>query len=368
MELFAFTGKMGVGKDHLSQIFHRIMPPLPTVIMALADHFKIDRCVKKSLKYEELFHQKTEQSRLALQEYGTRSRSKYGADIWIKILNTWIRMHMERGIKRIIVTDIRYPNEVHAWRSLGGKLFRIVAPERNHARLMQEAHDVYEVYRQLASHPSETALDDFPESWDTVLMNDPETDESVWTQLRILVRKLTSSSVPPRMVIFCDLDDTICQCVVYYRRQLNHLKEKLGPFPEEIWTELVKRHVYSFNLRPYSHDDFALSLTQIVLEGKESVQAEDLLRAYQIGMEVYQHDYSPLSPQTIPYLRSLSQLGQVLLFTMGDVIEQRVKIARLGLSDLSLEVFTHKDANMFHYLQQKYPAFYHVMIGDSLIL
>src|SRR3989344_9421358 len=190
MELFAFTGKMGVGKDHLSQIFNRVMPPVPTVILALADHFKIDRCVKNSLKYEELFHQKTDQTRLALQEYGTRSRTKYGADIWIRILNNWIRMHHERGIKRIIVTDIRYPNEVRAWRELGGKLFRIVAPQRNHARLMQESHDVPEVYQRISSHPSETALDDWSEPWDAVLMNDPDSVESIWDQMRTLITGL----------------------------------------------------------------------------------------------------------------------------------------------------------------------------------
>jgi len=175
MEIIGLSGKLGVGKDYIALEIMR-HSEVPTLIMALADHFKVDQIVKNSFLFEEVYHQKTDQSRKALQEYGTRIRKQYGADIWTKILLNWIRVYSERGIKRFIITDVRYPNEIEMLRGLGAKIYRIIAPERNREKLLQESKGDPIIMERLASHDSETALDNYT-SWDKLIHNDSPKDE-----------------------------------------------------------------------------------------------------------------------------------------------------------------------------------------------
>ena len=62
----------------------------------------------------------------------------------------------------------------------------------------------------------------------------------------------------------------------------------------------------------------------------------------------------------------MGHIGKLVIFTLGDQTEQMRKIANLGLLDFPVEIFTHKDENMFRYLMAKYPSQKYVMIGDSV--
>ena len=51
-------------------------------------------------------------------------RLKYGEDIWAKTLQMWIRVYKDRGLERVIVTDLRFPNEVKWLKQQGGYTFQ----------------------------------------------------------------------------------------------------------------------------------------------------------------------------------------------------------------------------------------------------
>ena len=52
MEIFGFSGKIGSGKNYVSEkLFLPLLPYKQTLVMALADHFKVDACSKDNLAY-----------------------------------------------------------------------------------------------------------------------------------------------------------------------------------------------------------------------------------------------------------------------------------------------------------------------------
>ena len=86
--------------------------------------------------------------RRLLQDLGVGARKIFGEDFWVsQTLN---------GIKpedKIVVTDVRYPNEAQAIKDLGGIIWRIQRPG----------------VLPVNDHPSESALDDW--KYDKVLVN-----------------------------------------------------------------------------------------------------------------------------------------------------------------------------------------------------
>lgn len=78
--------------------------------------------------------------RRLLQEYGTGLRVTTYEDVWV---DTTLRL-AEDVLGPVVITDVRFPNEVDAVRAQGGLLVYIVNPN------VPEAHD---------PHPSENAVD-----------------------------------------------------------------------------------------------------------------------------------------------------------------------------------------------------------------
>ena len=69
-------------------------------------------------------------TRKKLQEIGTEmGRNKYGDNIWIDIVYNWMKVYSSRGIKRFIITDVRFENETYMIKTLGGEIWRIQRPE-----------------------------------------------------------------------------------------------------------------------------------------------------------------------------------------------------------------------------------------------
>ena len=96
------------------------------------------------------------------------------------------------------------------------------------------------------------------------------------------------------------------------------------------------------------------------------ITEEDKKYIYQKGMSIYDYNYEFITDHTKDSLMELSKLGKVVIFTLGDRCEQMKKIVGLGLNGLfDVEVFPHKDENIFRYLKYKYKADKYVMIGDS---
>ena len=182
MELYGFSGKMGSGKNYVAEkLFWPKLPIKNTLVMAFSDHFKVDACVKNGLEYSKVFGEKDEETRIILQKMGTEEgRMRYGNNIWIDILDTWIKIYQERGIERIIIVDVRFPNEVEYIKNNGGKVIRIHSPKRNKKRLDYESKGNEERLEVINKHVSEISLDEY-NNFDWLIMNDPDqkTEEQI---------------------------------------------------------------------------------------------------------------------------------------------------------------------------------------------
>ena len=147
-ELFGFGGKQGVGKNYIAEkIFIPKLQRKNTLVMAFGDHFKVDTCTKYNRPYESVFINKDFETRKILQITGTEEgRNKYGQDIWINTVDTWMRVYSERGIERFVITDIRFPNELEFIKSKGGTTIKIEAPNRNMTKLLYESGGCFLYY------------------------------------------------------------------------------------------------------------------------------------------------------------------------------------------------------------------------------
>ncbi len=189
--IYGFSGKLGSGKNYLAETkFNDMLGPNgPALIMAFADQLKIDLIARDKIDYNSIFHTKDHQSRVALQKYGTDMREKYGPNIWINYLDNWIKMHVERGIRDFIITDVRFPNEFAWIKSLGGIVIRVEAPGRNLDELNKEAAGDPIKLHQIASHASETALDNHRDQFDYILNNDYGCEKTVLIELQKIADK-----------------------------------------------------------------------------------------------------------------------------------------------------------------------------------
>jgi hypothetical protein len=163
IKILGMSGAARSGKDYLTEQY---ILEYGFLQMALADHFKINVAAKGVLSTGEAFDvdvlqlwetDKDDTHRQVLQEEGTeRGRIPYGENIWVRHLELWIYKHALRGLRRFVVTDVRFVNEVEAIQNWGGKVIRVVGRGGLQGATNQ--------------HPSETALDAFT-GFDKVIDN-----------------------------------------------------------------------------------------------------------------------------------------------------------------------------------------------------
>lgn len=180
MEVIGLLGHQGVGKNYIAEkILPSILEKKPTIILAFADHFKVDCICKHKLDYNKVYGKKDYETRRVLQKVGTeKGRIIFGDDIWIKTLETWMRILNERGIERFIISDVRFVNEVNWIKSIGGIVIKINAPERYMKRLLEEADGNNSKINEIKSHPSENKIDEI-QNYDLCILNDPNDNPEV---------------------------------------------------------------------------------------------------------------------------------------------------------------------------------------------
>lgn len=184
INVYAFSGKIGVGKDFLARRFIDINNITKYSYICFADPFKLDVIVRDNIPYEDVFVKKTTESRTMLQKRGTEEgRNKYGKDIWINYVQARIRIDIERGITNFIITDARFKNELSWLRSINAHIYRIHAPQRNWNKLLSEGGSD-ENANLLSRHSSEIDLDD--EHFDTIIDNDYRSNMNV-TDKKLLI-------------------------------------------------------------------------------------------------------------------------------------------------------------------------------------
>lgn len=379
VEILGFSGKLGSGKNFIAEkVVMKMMEPVPSVILSFADQIKVNVIVQHNADRYKCFVGKDEHTRKLMQRVGTEEgRNVFGHDIWLRYTLEWMLVHASRGIKRIIIPDVRFHNEFDFIKELGGKLIRVNAPKRNAIALEKEAAKGTGTAAEIASHQSEVELDSGRE-FDYVLENDPDS-ESVFIQVRNMIRDMREKTKRD-VVIFCDLDNTICECNEYYIVQSEKVKAliqsnlrkdalALDKF-EELFSDSVRRHNGAYAHMFFHINRFAFSMISVfndfipyMNEDVDFNALKNKVRGY--GMEVFDYSYQEIGDR-IKELQQLSTLGRIVLFTMGDRLEQVKKIAELKLMDYDFEVYDFKDATIFRHLCSKYPARLHCMIGDSL--
>jgi len=177
MEVIGILGHQGVGKNYIAEnILPSILDNKSTVVLALADHFKIDCICKHNADYNKVFGKKDFETRKKLQIVGTEEgRNIYGNDIWIKTTGTWMKVLNSRGINRFIISDLRFQNEVDWVRSLNGIVIKVIAPKRFMKRLKTETNNDKEKIENIKSHPSEIMIDEIS-NYNICIHNDPGDD------------------------------------------------------------------------------------------------------------------------------------------------------------------------------------------------
>lgn len=377
IEIYGFSGKLGTGKNYIAErIFSKMLHPKPTVVLAFADQIKIDGITKKGLDRDKCWNKKDKETRMALQKIGTEEgRDVFGNDCWTKNIKEWIIMHILRGIKRVIITDVRFYNEFDFIKSIGGTLIKVHSPKRNEIALRKESEENGVDINAIKNHRSEIELDS-GRLFDYTIYNDEEYNAPI--QVREVIKDLQSKR-RFEQVFFCDLDNTICECNEYYINISNRVNELIFEHitpceNKEIFDKLFKmyteKHHGDYSQKFFYIEKFADSLILVLEEFKTMFKSMDTYNqvkaeVMRLGMSVFNYDYTEIEGR-ISQLRELSKRGKVVIYTMGDRFEQVKKISNLGLTDFDFEVYDFKDATVFRNLMHKYPAEKYCMIGDSL--
>ncbi len=160
MQVLGLSGKAGQGKD---AVYEYILRPRGWKRWSFAHPIKAAG-VGNGFSVIEVTETKPPHVRKWLQEYGTEEhRNKYRPDFWIRAASYWMHtLERDLGVRHVVFTDVRFPNEANWIRSQGGKLVRL------------QGRPYPLAGTPAAEHPSETALDDWLD-WDAVIDNGPET-------------------------------------------------------------------------------------------------------------------------------------------------------------------------------------------------
>lgn len=186
MVLIGICGKLGSGKNYITT--NVIIPLLEKfkknyLELSFADQIKINVMTKKGISYNDLYINKTQESRQLLQVEGTKER-EFNSNIWIDYIQNWITVFKCKGISNFVITDCRYINECNFIKNNGGIIIKVVAPNRNEKRLVQEASSSgtfsKENYLKIKNHSSECDTDKLPDTdFDYIIENDGDLDLEV---------------------------------------------------------------------------------------------------------------------------------------------------------------------------------------------
>lgn len=182
--IIGLVGQLGSGKDFITE---NILIPLfgkeKCQIISLADSLKVELMVHMNINFEKLYIKKNQDSRKLLQTYGTDiMRRKYGNDLWIKYVDSWIKVHKFRGKEVIIIPDIRFQNEAEYIKNNDGILIKVVASDRNQEKVNEEG------LKNEVKHISELGIDNI--KCDFYLDNSKKNKDNVKRDLQIFLKNI----------------------------------------------------------------------------------------------------------------------------------------------------------------------------------
>ncbi len=150
MILIGVSGHMQSGKDTLANY---LVEKYGFVKLAFASKLKQVAMDVWGLSYDECYDNKTERSRMIMQQLGTEVARTINENTWIDYLFRQIRAN---DFSRVVICDVRFPNEAEAVIQNSGKMWRIERDKIN------PTGDI--------KHLSEIALDDY-DNFDATLLN-----------------------------------------------------------------------------------------------------------------------------------------------------------------------------------------------------
>lgn len=212
MDLFAFVGFIGSGKDTVSKYLvqnHGYKP------IAFADCLK-DAVASIFCWPRDLLEGETPESRkwreevdewwakrldiphftprFALQNFGTNvMRKQFSRDIWIMNVERRLLNMLNQGETKVVLTDCRFPNEIRLARGLGGKVIRVKrGPDPEWYDLAHAANsdtflhapEAYKAMQDIPIHESEWAW--IGQHFDRVIENNG-TLEDLYNEARALL-------------------------------------------------------------------------------------------------------------------------------------------------------------------------------------
>jgi len=197
--IIGFSGKKRVGKDTAADIavenhnFEKGSFAAPIKTVAREVFLLNDQQLYGDLKEVEDPHWGMS-PREIMQKVGTDfARTVYHEDLWIDNF----KKRMEKTDKdRIVISDVRFPNEVYAIQALGGLVIRIrrpgVEPYVNSVlRWACQTFPSLSDYLGTKYHQSETALDNF-DDFDLTIVNDSGLEDFKFVVNKIIRRFLIS--------------------------------------------------------------------------------------------------------------------------------------------------------------------------------
>jgi hypothetical protein len=186
-EIYGFMGNIGSGKNYIAEnLFLPELKNKKSLVIAFADYLKISAICYENLEYYKVFGEKDEKTRNKLQQLGTElGRDKYGENIWCNILYNTMKMYNDRSIERFLITDVRFENEVNFIKSLGGKIIKIYAPDRNLLKLRKETDNDLKKIEEFSNHRSESFIRNFND-YDHILDNRINSD--IKSQIEIIIK------------------------------------------------------------------------------------------------------------------------------------------------------------------------------------
>jgi hypothetical protein len=156
MRIIGFCGRAGAGKTTAAEVLVRdgfvcvpFAAPLKKMTKALlryqgVDDVAIRAMVDGPLKTSPSVFLGSRTPRHAMQTLGTEwAREHLHREFWVR---AWQNHVASKGLKRVVVDDVRFPNEVEAIRALAGVVVKI---------------DGREDPNTSAAHASEAQIDDF---------------------------------------------------------------------------------------------------------------------------------------------------------------------------------------------------------------
>lgn len=175
--VIGITGKLGSGKDYIAN--NVIIPVIEKfnyryLQCAFADQIKVNVMTKSGVSYNDVYEEKSHESRMLLQQEGTEVGRTSDPNLWVNYLSNWIHVNYKRGISVFVVCDVRFKNEYDFVKNADvGLMLKVVAPNRNHHRLLRESGGDPILYKKIDNHRSECDLDNLSfDDFDLVIKND----------------------------------------------------------------------------------------------------------------------------------------------------------------------------------------------------